>query len=63
MDRAEQAASLAQETLDYNIQRAIRNSKRPQASIKPMGYCHTCDTEVEGEKLFCNGRCASKFPG
>ena len=30
-------------------------------SVKPEGYCHYCEDEVEGEKLFCNGKCATLF--
>lgn len=37
-------------------------SNRPQASLKPVGQCHYCTTEVRAGLLFCpGGDCAKDW--
>lgn len=62
MDTADLASTLVEQRLENHIKRHQLNASRQFRSVKPEGFCHTCYEEVEGEQLFCNGKCASKFP-
>ncbi len=44
------------------ISERIRNvHKRKLVKIKPDGYCHNCFEDLEGEKIFCNNKCATQY--
>ena len=59
MDVADNAFLEMESTIKYQIHLAKR--QKNVRSVKPEGYCHYCEEEVEGERLFCNGKCASSF--
>lgn len=49
--------------IESRLQHQLNAAKsyRSDRSVKPEGYCHNCEEEVQGEKLFCNGKCATQF--
>lgn len=59
MDVADEAFLETESNIAYQIQHS--KYQRSFRSVKPEGYCHYCEDEVEGEKLFCNGKCAALF--
>lgn len=63
MDTADLANSLVEQKLENHLKHHQLTKDRNFRSVKPEGYCHTCFEEVEGAKLFCDGKCASKFSG
>lgn len=63
MDRADRAFVEVDEQLKAEARNHNNASNRSFRSVKPEGFCHTCYEEVEGKKLFCDGKCASKFSG
>jgi len=58
MDVADEAFLETESNLIYQLN---KNKQRFFRSVKPEGYCHYCEDEVEGEKLFCDGKCATLF--
>lgn len=60
MNRGDEAY-LTSEQFQQEAMAKHREQKHQFRSVKPEGFCHTCYKEVDGDKLFCNGRCASKF--
>ena len=59
MDVADKAFFETESNINYQIQ--YSKHSRSFRSVKPEGYCHYCDNEVGGGKLFCNGKCATLF--
>lgn len=59
MDSADTAFLEIENSIHYQIQ--VAKNKLSRRSLKPEGYCHYCEDEVEGKKLFCNGKCATLF--
>ena len=59
MDVAEAAFLETESTLKYQLH-LVRRQKNFR-SVRPEGFCHYCEEEVQGVKLFCNGKCASSF--
>lgn len=59
MDVADVAFTESESALNYHL--GINRTRRSERSVKPEGFCHYCEDEVEGEKLFCDGKCASLF--
>lgn len=59
MDVADEAFLETESRLSYILH--VNKGKRYSKSVKPEGFCHYCEDEVVGEKLFCDGKCATLF--
>lgn len=52
-------ASFAQE--QSHIEASLKTiSKSPPISYTPQGYCLTCYTELDSERLYCDNVCADE---
>ncbi len=48
---------MADEVTEQFLARAMAN-KAPTQNVKPTGYCHNCETELEEEgQLYCDKDC------
>jgi hypothetical protein len=56
MDDADRAASLQ---ADLNRSAAAR--RRPESGLEPVGWCHACGEDLDGERLFCGPECADEW--
>lgn len=55
LDLASERSELERETLVARI-RARMGSR-----LVPYGICHACESEVEGQRLFCDSSCAEDY--
>ena len=58
-DEIDRAEELSDALFSFKLTEA--RQKANTRELQPTGLCHYCESEVFGEKLFCNVGCSSDF--
>jgi hypothetical protein len=62
MDKFADELDAAEALREAEVQSLIKNRGNYSPGIKPNGFCHHCEEELENSKqLFCDSRCSLKW--
>lgn len=60
MERHTEIIDQAQQVEQQNLKHALAHRK-PYRKLEHTGFCHHCEAEVEAPKLFCDGKCSTRW--